>query len=82
MHIIHTNSFHCQSVQLTVETNLVVVLNLAVFSVCYIKLFILFYKLVLNPLAPELNSSNVLEKIRIYMRGCIRAGTFIGQLAL
>jgi hypothetical protein len=59
-----------------------VVLNLAVFLIYYIKLFILFYKLALNPLAPELNSSNVLQKVRIYMWGCLRAGTVIGQLAL
>jgi len=78
----NTNSFHGQPVQLTVEKNLVVVLNLAVFLVCYSKLCILFYKLALSLLAPELNSSNVLQKISIYIGGCIRAGTFIGQLAL
>jgi len=82
MYIIQIH-FNGQPVQLTVETNLVVVLNLALFLVCSIKLFILFYNLALSPLAPELNSSHVLRNIRIYMGGgCIRAGTFIGWLAL
>jgi len=49
MHIVRTNSFRGQSVQLTVETNLMVVLNLAVFLVCCIEFFILFYKLAFNP---------------------------------
>ena len=38
MRIININSLHGQSLQLTLEANLKVVLNLALFLVCYIKL--------------------------------------------